>query len=150
MLLVLLSLGTHHLLVSSEDSHVDLSSIWQDSMVADERAWLVEFYSPMCGSCKEFAPIFRKIATAVGNNVAIGTVNIDTKEGMKIAQSLGVLDEGLPNVRLFHSLGEANRGTSILKDFTTASKALAEKLIKKVNGNLKKLPRRDDGFHVKV
>lgn len=40
-------------------------------------------------------------------------VNIDEKEGMQIAQKLGVLEEGLPNVRLFN--GKTTVGTSILQ-----------------------------------
>lgn len=40
-------------------------------------------------------------------------VNIDEKEGMQIAQRLGVLEEGLPNIRLFN--GKSTVGTSILQ-----------------------------------
>lgn len=39
-----------------------------------------------------------------------GKINIDVKEGMEIASKLGVLDEGLPNIRLFTA---KNKGISI-------------------------------------
>lgn len=41
-----------------------------------------------------------------------GKINIDEQAGMKLAESLGVLDEGLPNIRLFTS---SDKGVSILK-----------------------------------
>ena len=44
-------------------------------------------------------------------SVATGKINIDMKEGMAIAAKLGVLEEGLPNIRLFS--GNPN-GTPIL------------------------------------
>jgi len=119
-------------------------------MEDDERAWLVEFHSPMCGSCKEFEPVFKRVSASLGQNIAVGTVNIDTKEGMSIAKSLGVLEEGLPNVRLMNKRGGASRGSSILKDFTTASPDLPQKLIEKVKAQSQFLARRDDGFHLKA
>ena len=131
------------------DDHVDLSSQWS-MMQEDERAWLVEFYSPMCGSCKEFEPVFKRVSASLGQNIAVGTVNIDTKEGMNIAKSLGVLEEGLPNVRLMDRRGGASKGTSILKDFITASPDLPQKIIEKVKAQTQFLSRRDDGFHLKV
>ena len=79
-------------------------------MISDDRVWLVEFYSDMCGSCKEFAPKWEKIEKSL-SNVATGKINIgiayslymfsflkeynivDNKAGMKIAKDLGVLQE---------------------------------------------------------
>jgi hypothetical protein len=105
---------------------------FQETVVNDDRVWLVEFYSPMCGSCSEFAPTWNKIETAM-KSIATGTqliacvelsrlvmyfilftgkINIDDQAGMKLADSLGVLEEGLPNIRLFAS---RDKGTSILQ-----------------------------------
>jgi hypothetical protein len=42
----------------------------------------------------------------------VGKINIDEQNGMKLAESLGVLDEGLPNIRLFTA---KDKGISILK-----------------------------------
>ena len=35
------------------------------SVIDDTRVWLVEFYSPMCGSCTEFAPTWAKVESAM-------------------------------------------------------------------------------------
>ena len=37
------------------------------------------------------------------SNTTVGKINIVDPAGMKLAETLGVLDEGLPNVRLFSS-----------------------------------------------
>ena len=41
-------------------------------------------------------------------------VNIDEKDGMELAKELGVLDEGLPNIRMF-SNKDSSSGISILR-----------------------------------
>lgn len=91
----------------------ELSAATFDSdVINSDEAWLVEFYSPMCGSCSEFATSWDKIEKNFKASISTGKVNIDKKENMKLAQDLGVLDEGLPNVRLFHRRGSSG-GKSI-------------------------------------
>lgn len=68
-------------------------------VIKDERVWLVEFYSSMCGSCKEFAPIWEHVDKTL-SDVMKTKVNIDQKGGMEIAKYMGALEEGIPNVRL--------------------------------------------------
>ena len=36
------------------------------------------------------------------DSVRLGKVNIDTDDGLALADSLGVLDQGVPHVCLFH------------------------------------------------
>ena len=72
---------------------------FKKNVIEDDRAWIVEFYSAMCGSCKEFAPTWDRIEMNL-NDVLKTKVNIDQKGGMEVAQYMGALDEGLPNVRL--------------------------------------------------
>lgn len=76
---------------------------------------LVEYFSPMCGSCKEFSPIFTKICDDA-TSVICAKVNIDTKEGMEVAMKARVLEEGIPNLRLYTSLdgGVENRGVRLM------------------------------------
>lgn len=76
---------------------------------------LVEYFSPMCGSCKEFTPIFEKLCQDA-TYITCAKVNIDTPEGMEVAMKARVLEEGIPNLRLYHSMegGVENRGTRLM------------------------------------
>ena len=74
----------------------------RSTIVNDEKVWLIEFYSPMCGSCKEFSPIWTDIESSLRNKINTAKINIDDKDGLKIAQDVGALDEGIPHIRLFH------------------------------------------------
>jgi thiol-disulfide isomerase/thioredoxin len=65
-----------------------------------EHIYAVEFFSGMCGSCKEFKPIWEEYSNKMNAHIKTTKVDIDTSKGMKIAQSLGILDEGIPNVKL--------------------------------------------------
>jgi thioredoxin-like negative regulator of GroEL len=87
---------------------VDLDPLqFQTQVLEDETAWVVEFYSPMCGSCKEFTPVWNSLEKKI-KSMKTGKINIDNKDGLKIAEKLGVLEEGIPNVQLL-----AKKGSSI-------------------------------------
>lgn len=85
---------------------------FSEQVVGDDKVWLVEFFSSMCGSCQEFSPTWKKIVHKA-KTVMKGEVNIDTPKGMALAQKLGALDEGIPNVRMFSRMGDP-KGKSIV------------------------------------
>lgn len=60
----------------------------------------------MCGSCKEFAPVWDTLTKKL-KSFKTGKINIDTKEGVALAQRLGVLDEGIPNIQFYPKKGSA-------------------------------------------
>jgi thiol-disulfide isomerase/thioredoxin len=60
---------------------------------------LIKFYSPSCGSCQSFDPIWQEVAGSL-KKIKLASVNIDTKLGMEVAQNLKVLDKGIPNLYL--------------------------------------------------
>lgn len=134
----------------------------------------------MCGSCKEFAPTWDKVANSM-KSIATAKINVDTKDGAKLASSLGicldrslshtayrslslkrpitnvsliwrpsiegllsvydemnqisyrfladvgVFDEGIPNIRLFHKKAP-NSGVSIMGGEEMTFKAIMQKL----------------------
>ena len=117
-----------------------------EEIIADDRVRVVEFYSAMCGSCTEFAPKWAQLERKLGS-VVTSKINIDEKDGMDLAQKIGVLDEGLPNIRLFSSskADVANKGVSIMPGTEMSPKEIWGKL----KDSVKDLTKRDDGFYLK-
>lgn len=118
-----------------------------DTVARDERVTAVEYYSNMCGSCKEFAPQWRILEVAMKSVVA-AKVNIDTPEGMELARSQKVLEEGIPNIRLYTKKSDSVQSLesiSILNGDVIPARQVLNIIKKHVNG----LPRRDDGFYLK-
>jgi protein disulfide-isomerase A6 len=61
--------------------------------------WLIEYFSKRCGTCQEFEPIWKNVVSKL-ENIKIGRVDIDEIKGMKLAQKLNILEEGIPNVKM--------------------------------------------------
>jgi hypothetical protein len=101
---------------------VDSASYKTLGIEASADVWLIEFYSDMCGSCKEFKPTFVQLANgkshaslptspsqgltvfmcmlaAFDGSVKGGACNIDTDAGMALANQLGVLNGAQQDVR---------------------------------------------------
>ena len=65
----------------------DLKGHEFDSVVVDSKeVYLVEFYSGMCGSCKEFSPIWNEVAASLQGKIETEKINIDDKAGMEVAK----------------------------------------------------------------
>jgi thiol-disulfide isomerase/thioredoxin len=120
----------------------------QDGMsvdfMMDERVFMVEFYSAMCGSCQEFAPTWAKLEKA-SKNIVTAKLDIDEPDVMAIADALGVLEEGLPNIRLFTEANGGHKGISILPGIVEPYKDV----LSTVKQHLKHLTKRDDGMFIK-
>lgn len=112
-----------------------------------ERVHLIEYFSPMCGSCKEFTPIFAEVCAKAQNyGVICEKVDIDTSEGMALAMEQHILAEGIPNVRVYHTKGTDSRGERIMVgDVKPAAEIIS--LIHKATHRLVKDP---EGFYLKT
>lgn len=93
----------------SDDLHdhdhgiMELSAAAFDKTVDhDPHVWVVKFYSKMCGSCQAFQPAFEEAAKQV-EGLHWAAVSIDEKENIALAKKLGVLTEGIPNVKLINA-----------------------------------------------
>ena len=62
---------------------------YEKTVVDSQSVWMIEFGSDMCGSCKDFTPVYEALAAAFPG-VHAGFVNIDSEDGMKLAQELKV------------------------------------------------------------
>ena len=88
-------------------------ALFKKNVTDDNRIWLVEFYSTRCGGCKEFSPTWDKVVASMKSLLAT-KVNIEETGGMAIAKEMGVLSEGIPNVRIFKSKSVHPTGESIV------------------------------------
>ena len=138
-IILVLLLSTLLLSVFSADLVIKATD-FEAEVIKDERVWIIEFYSPMCGSCTEFSPTWEKIEKSVKSMVT-AKINIDTPEGLRIAQDLKVLDEGIPSVQLFAS---SSRETMMAGDILPH-----KALMKKIKSSTSHLSRRDDGLLIK-
>eukprot|EP00602_Paraphysomonas_sp_CaronLab_P001234 CAMPEP_0185022588 /NCGR_PEP_ID=MMETSP1103-20130426/5287_1 /TAXON_ID=36769 /ORGANISM="Paraphysomonas bandaiensis, Strain Caron Lab Isolate" /LENGTH=116 /DNA_ID=CAMNT_0027554715 /DNA_START=128 /DNA_END=478 /DNA_ORIENTATION=- len=116
--------------------------MFKEQVLEDDSVWVVEFYSSMCGSCKEFSPVWDSLNSKI-KSLKTGKINIDDKDGLAVAQKLGVLDEGIPNVQLYASKGTS---VSIVKGEVVSEKTVMRELKSRVRG----LSRSDDGFYMKA
>jgi len=68
-----------------------------------DHVWVVEFYAPWCGHCKNFAPEFAKAAKAEFGFVRFGAVNCDEGSGGEPELCGAFNVQGFPTVKLFPS-----------------------------------------------
>ena len=72
-----------------------------ESIAQDKHMTILKVYSTMCGTCKMFQPEWLKLKRHINGKFTVIEVDIDKQAGLKFASSIGVLDEGVPNVRLY-------------------------------------------------
>jgi protein disulfide-isomerase A6 len=67
-------------------------------MVIDsDEIWLVEFYAPWCGHCKQLAPEWEKAAKTLKGVVRVGAVDMTTDEAAGAPYNV----EGFPTIKVF-------------------------------------------------
>jgi hypothetical protein len=60
---------TKSIVMVESESYVQLDSEKHISALDDSDIWLVEFFSPMCGSCEEFKSTWIEVAAALNGQV---------------------------------------------------------------------------------
>ena len=68
-----------------------------DQVLADNDLWLVEFYAPWCGHCKNLAPEWSKAATNLKGQVKVAKVDATANE--HLASKYGV--KSYPTIKVF-------------------------------------------------
>mmetsp|Transcript_6303 Transcript_6303/g.12806 ORF Transcript_6303/g.12806 Transcript_6303/m.12806 type:complete len:153 (+) Transcript_6303:141-599(+) len=116
------------------------------SQVADsDSVWILEFYSPRCGTCAEMMPIYESVSQKLKSLANFGGVNIDEKDGMKLAQDLDVFSEGIPQIQAYRTVG--GKPTTVWTGYDVPSKSELESLVRKA---LAGTPKDPSGMHKKL
>lgn len=85
---------------SKSDDVVELTDANFDKLVLDsDDMWLVEFFAPWCGHCKNLAPHWAKAATELKGKVKLGALDATVHQS-KAAQ-YGI--RGYPTIKFFNS-----------------------------------------------
>ena len=66
-------------------------------LINDDKAFLVDFFTEWCGSCKMQAPILKQTKNALGVQVRI--IKIDVDKNPEVAQQFQI--QGVPTLILF-------------------------------------------------
>jgi thiol-disulfide isomerase/thioredoxin len=62
---------TKSIVMVEAETYIHLDSEKHLAALDDPDIWLVEFFSPMCGSCADFKPTWNEVASALHGQVMI-------------------------------------------------------------------------------
>lgn len=100
LVLVQLSLlpSTCSALYDKSDSVIELTpSNFESRVIDSDDIWIVEFFAPWCGHCKNLVPEYRKAAAALKGVVKLGAVDADAHR--ELGARFGV--KGFPTIKVF-------------------------------------------------
>ena len=100
------------------------AAAYEKMVAADKHVWAVKFYSSMCGACTAFKSTFETAHESV-DGLHWAAIDIDDKQNVPLAKRMGVLDEGIPNVKLVNA---ADSVMSIVSGDTPAADVFTQKL----------------------
>ncbi|WKY15027.1 hypothetical protein Q1695_000499 [Nippostrongylus brasiliensis] len=105
-------------LYTSKDDVVELTSQnFQTRVINSDEVWIVEFYAPWCGHCKNLVPEYKKAATALKGIVRVGAVDMTSHESVGAPYNV----RGFPTIKIF--------GARNAQAITAAGIAEAQKVV---------------------
>jgi protein disulfide-isomerase-like protein len=92
---------------AAEDPHYveggDVEIITNDNFEAlvdnSTDVWLLEYYAPWCGHCKQLAPTYKKVAASLKGKVRVGAIECDANP--ELAKRAGIT--GFPSLKIYPS-----------------------------------------------
>ena len=98
-------------LYTKKDSVVELTPDNFDHRVKDsDGVWIVEFYAPWCGHCKNLAPEYKKAAKALSGIVGVAAVDCDVHKSL--CGQYGV--RGFPTIKVNITTTQTGLGAIVL------------------------------------
>ena len=83
---------------SKKDDVVELTEAnFQSKVLNSDDIWIVEFYAPWCGHCKNLVPEYKKAASALKGIAKVGAV--DMTQHQSVGQPYNV--QGFPTLKIF-------------------------------------------------
>jgi len=76
---------------------VNVSEQAFDNFVKSKSSVLIDFWAPWCGPCKSLTPILEDLSKEVGDDAAIGKVNVDDET--ELAAKFGI--RAIPTMIIF-------------------------------------------------
>ena len=95
--LVSLAVAANALYTSGDDVVQLTADTFKTRVVDSSDLWLVEFYAPWCGHCKNLAPEWAKAAKALKGVVKIGAVDMDAHPSVGSPYQI----QGFPTIKIF-------------------------------------------------
>lgn len=87
-----------HALYDASDDVVELTAgNFNGKVINGDEVWLVEFYAPWCGHCRNLAPDWKKAATALKGIVKVGAVDMDVHGSVGGPYNV----RGFPTIKIF-------------------------------------------------
>ena len=122
-------------LYSSNGPVVQLNkSNWQEEVMKSDSLWLVEFYAPWCGHCKNLAPSWELAAKQLKGVVKVGAVDMTTDQ--EVGQPYNV--QGFPTLKWFGFDKKHPEDYNSGRDADSIRKFALDKVKDEVNGRLNK------------
>eukprot|EP00238_Polyblepharides_amylifera_P002545 CAMPEP_0196573778 /NCGR_PEP_ID=MMETSP1081-20130531/3620_1 /TAXON_ID=36882 /ORGANISM="Pyramimonas amylifera, Strain CCMP720" /LENGTH=428 /DNA_ID=CAMNT_0041891605 /DNA_START=21 /DNA_END=1307 /DNA_ORIENTATION=+ len=84
---------------------------WKTTIEDSEEYWIVEFFAPWCGHCKQLAPEWQKAAKELQGIAHVAAVDCDVEKDL--AQKYGI--KGFPTIKIF-----AKGGAGEVSDYNDA------------------------------
>jgi len=66
---------------------------------SSDGVWIVEFYAPWCGHCRNLAPEYQKAAKALKGIIGVGAIDCDQESNKPLCGQFGI--QGFPTIKVF-------------------------------------------------
>lgn len=124
----------------STDDVVELTAKqFKSDVLKGDELWLVEFYAPWCGHCKNLIPEYKKVATAVKGVAKIGALDGTNDDAKDIMQKYSV--QGFPTLKFFG----ANKRTPKDYEGQRTGDAMITEVVKQVGRMVKERTKGSGG-----